>query len=99
MNCIKEKRAYSFNVTEMKDGKETPVMNFDFGGHHDLAALAQRAKKDWDMSDKHAEELVLGMRLLHHVLKKYPENDAFASFLTQVNDFKQILKKGAQCEC
>lgn len=42
--------------------------------------------------EKHADELVLGVRLLHHVLKKYPDNPEFAKFLGQLDDFKDYLK-------
>lgn len=92
MDCNKEKRSYHFNVTEVVDGKIQEVMNFNFGGHHDLAALAQKAEQKQGMTEKHACQLVLGMRLLHHALKKYPDNADFAAFLAQLNDFKHKLK-------
>ncbi|MCM1138318.1 MAG: DUF3861 family protein [Duncaniella sp.] len=92
MDCNKEKRSYHFNITEVVDGKIQEVMSFNFGGHHDLAALAQKAEQKQGMTEKHARELVLGMRLLHHALKKYPDNADFASFLTQLDDFKHKLK-------
>lgn len=98
MNCTKEKRSYHFNVTEVADGKIREVMSFNFGGHHDLAALAQLAEKKEGLSEKHARQLVLGVRLLHHALKKYPDNAEFASFLSQLNDFKHKLK-GTDCDC
>ena len=37
----KEKKSYFFNVIEAKDGKMAEVMDFNFGGHHDLAAMAE----------------------------------------------------------
>lgn len=92
------KRSYHFNVTEVVDGKIQEVMSFNFGGHHDLAALVQRAQNDWGLEEKHARELVLGMRLLHHALKKYPDNPEFAEFLDRLNDFKHQLK-GATAGC
>lgn len=92
MDEKKEKRSYHFNVTEVVDGKIQEVMNFNFGGHHDLAALAQHARQTQNISGKHACELVLGMRLLHHVLKKNAENPQFAAFLEKLNDFKHYLK-------
>ncbi|MCM1110866.1 MAG: DUF3861 family protein [Clostridium sp.] len=92
MDCNKVKRSYHFNITEVVDGKIQEVMNFNFGGHHDLAALAARAQKDFALEEKHADELVLGMRLLHHALKKYPDNPDFAAFLEKLNDFKHFLK-------
>lgn len=91
-DCNKQKRSYHFNVTEVVDGKIQEVMNFNFGGHHDLAALAQMAEQKEGVSTKHAQQLVLGMRLLHHALKKYPDNAVFAAFLNQLNDFKHALK-------
>ncbi len=92
MDCNKEKRSYHFNVTEVVDGKIEDVMSFNFCCHHDLGALVAHAKKDHGVNEKHACELVLGMRLLHHVLKKYPEKAEFATFLQQLNNFKQGLK-------
>lgn len=98
MDCNKEKRSYHFNVSEVIDGKIQDVMSFNFGGHHDLAALAALAQQKQGLTEKHARELVLGMRLLHHALKKYPDNDDFAAFLGQLDDFKHKLK-GADCKC
>lgn len=40
----KEKKSYYFNVIEAKDGKMNEVMNFNFGGHHDLAANGGKCK-------------------------------------------------------
>ncbi len=92
-NCNnKVKHSYHFDVTEVVDGKIQEVMNFNFGGHHDLAALAARAEKDQGITEKHARQLVLGLRLLHHALKKYPDNADFAAFLAQLDDFKHKLK-------
>ena len=91
--CNKEKRSYYINVTEVVDGKIQPVAGFTFGGHHDLGALIKDASAKFNLTkEKHADELVLGMRLLHHVLKKYPENEEFAKFLGQLDDFKHYLK-------
>lgn len=97
MDCNKEKRSYHFNITEVVDGKIQEVMNFNFGGHHDLAALAQKAQADQNISEKHAEQLVLGMRLLHHALKKNADKPEFAAFLEQLNNFKHFLK--GKCDC
>lgn len=96
--CNKEKRSYHFNITEVVDGKIQEVMNFNFGGHHDLAALANHAQAKYGLEEKHADELVLGMRLLHHVLKKYPDNAEFAEFQSKLNAFKHVLK-GGDCGC
>ncbi|MCM1028144.1 MAG: DUF3861 family protein [Pseudoflavonifractor sp.] len=98
MDCNKEKRSYHFNITEVVDGKIKDVMSFNFGGHHDLAALAQLAEQKEGLTEKHARQLVVGMRLLHHALKKYPGNADFAAFLAQLDDFKHKLK-GAGCGC
>ncbi|MDE6627850.1 MAG: DUF3861 family protein [Muribaculaceae bacterium] len=86
------KHSYHFNITEVVDGKIQEVMHFNFGGHHDLAKLAGVAAGKENLADKHAKELVVGMRLLHHVLKKYPDNEKFAAFLPLLNDFKKALK-------
>lgn len=100
MDCDKnkEKLSYHVNVSQVVDGKVQEVFNFNFGGHHDLAALAEYAAKKDNLSDKHARQLVLGMRFLHHALKKYPDNPLFANFLNQLNDFKHALK-GKDCGC
>ena len=98
MDCNKEKRSYHINVTEVVDGKIQEVMNFNLGGHHDIAVLAQKAEQKEGISPKHAAQLVLGMRLLHHALKKNPDNEKFAAFLNQLNDFKHQLK-GNDCGC
>lgn len=98
MDCNKDKRSYHFNITEVVNGKIQEVMNFNFGGHHDLAALTSLAQRRQGLKEKHAQELVLGMRLLHHALKKYPENIEFAEFLTKLDDFKHQLK-GQECAC
>lgn len=88
------KKSYYFNVIEAKDGEMAEVMNFNFGGHHDLAALVERAKAANVVSeDKYAKELVLGIRLLHHALKKNQQTALFQNFLTQLNAFKDELKK------
>lgn len=96
-NCNKEKRSYHFNITEVVDGKIQDVMSFNFGGHHDLAALAALAAEKENLTQKHADELVVGLRLMHHALKKYPDNKLFADFLGQLNDFKHALKANAGC--
>ena len=76
-NCNKEKHSYHFDITEVVDGKIQEVMNFNFGGHHDLAALSAFAAQNEGLSEKHARQLVVGLRLLHHALKKYPDNQLF----------------------
>lgn len=91
-NCTKQKHSYHFNITEVIDGKVQEVMSFNFGGHHDLAVLADKAEKTQGITEKHARELVVGLRLLHHALKKYPDNAEFAAFLAKLDDFKHQLK-------
>lgn len=100
MECDKnkEKLSYHVDLTQVVDGKIQEVFNFNFGGHHDLAALARFAASKDGLSDKHAQQLVLGLRFLHHALKKYPDNPLFAGFLGQLNDFKRSLKGGG-CGC
>lgn len=84
-------RSYYFNVTEVKDNKTVEVMNFNFGGHHDLAALYECAKKLGMQEDAHAKELVLGIRFLHHVLKKYPDIKVLNDFFPQLDSFKEAV--------
>jgi len=99
MDNMKNKRSYHFNVTEVVDGKIQEVMNFNFGGHHDLAGLAKYAQEKYGISEKHADQLILGMRLLHHTLKKNKQNAEFAAFLDKLNDFKHYLKGADGCCC
>ncbi|MCH5347655.1 MAG: DUF3861 family protein [Muribaculaceae bacterium] len=89
----KEKRSYHFNVTEVVDGKIQEVMNFNFGGHHDLAALVEKVVETGEFKEKHVKELVVGVRLLHHVLKKYPDNQIFMDFAPYFKAFKDKLKE------
>ena len=90
-NCNKEKRSYHFNISEVVDGKIQEVMNFNFGGHHDLAAMVA---KTGDISEKHAKELVVGMRLLHHVLKKCAgASDIYSDFYPVFEEFKKAVKE------
>ena len=96
-NCNKEKRSYHFNISEVVDGKIQEVMNFNFGGHHDLAALSDCVAEKYDVSPKHARQLVVGLRLMHHALKKNPDNELYSKFLAQLNDFKHALK-GKDCQ-
>lgn len=91
-NCNKTKHSYHFNVSEVVDGKVKEVMNFNFGGHHDLAELVQKAVAVGNITEKHAKELVVGVRLLHHVLKKYPENEIFKAYFPNFEEFKKALK-------
>lgn len=91
--CNKQKRSYFFNVTEVEEGKIKEVMNLNFGGHHDLAAMVERTMQSGIVAkDKHAKELVIGMRFLHHVLKKYPDSELFQSFAPAFEEFKKNIK-------
>ena len=91
MDTNSEKHSYHFNITEVVDGKIQEVMNFNFGGHHDLLGLTKVVEESEGLKTKHAMELVVGLRLMHHALKKYPGNQTFANFLMQLNDFKHSL--------
>lgn len=91
----KTKHSYHFNVTEVVDNKIKEVMDFNFGGHHDLAELVEKAVAVGNITEKHAKQLVVGVRLLHHVLKKYPENEIFKAFAPQLKEFKDQLKEQA----
>ncbi|MCM1318922.1 MAG: DUF3861 domain-containing protein [Muribaculaceae bacterium] len=95
----KEKKSYFFNVVEAKDGKISEVMNFEFGGHHDLAALVEKAKASGMFSkDKYAKEFVVGMRLLHHAIKKNIEQPLFAEFAPKFKEFKEQVKGKCGCD-
>ncbi len=95
----KEKRSYYVNVIEANDGKMAEVMNFNFGGHHDLAAMTERAKELGFAKDKHAKEFVLAMRFMHHVLKKNADNALFAEFAPQFEAFKSSVREKLGCSC
>lgn len=93
-NCNKEKRSYHFNISEVVDGKIQEVMNFNFGGHHDLAAMVEKTNAKGDISKKHAMELVLGIRLLHHVLKKCAGvSPIYSDFFPVFDEFKKAVKE------
>ncbi|MCM1163653.1 MAG: DUF3861 family protein [Muribaculaceae bacterium] len=94
---MNDKKSYHFNVTQVEDGKIKEVMNFNFGGHHDLAELVAKTEATGEFTDKHAKELVVGVRLLHHVLKKYPDNELFKSFYPAFEEFKKALKAKVNC--
>lgn len=89
------KRSYHFNVTEVVDNKIKEVFDFNFGGHHDLAEIVNKAMAVGNITEKHAKQLVVGVRLLHHVLKKYPENEIFKEFAPAFEEFKDKLKEQA----
>ena len=97
----KEKKSYHFNITEVQDGKIQEVMNFNFGGHHDLAVMVKKLVATGMFSDKHSKELVIGLRLLHHVAKKYPDNEIIKAFATALDAFKKSIKAkaGGGCGC
>ena len=92
----KVKHSYHFDVTEVVDGKIKEVFNFNFGGHHDLAEMVQATVAKGNITEKHAKQLVVGMRLLHHVLKKYPENEIFKAFFPQFDEFKKAIKESVK---
>lgn len=94
-NCNKQKRSYYFTVTQVKDdGKIGEVTSFDFGGHHDLGAMIEKTAAKGDIDAKHAKELVLGIRLLHHVLKKCAADNAiFSDFYPVFEEFKKTVKE------
>lgn len=92
----KTKHSYHFNLTEVVDNKVKEVFDFNFGGHHDLAELVEKAVAVGNITEKHAKQLVVGVRLLHHVLKKYPENEIFKAFAPQLKEFKDELKAQAK---
>lgn len=94
----KEKKSYFLNVVESKDGKIAEVMNFNFCGHHDLAAMVDGAVASGIFEkDKHAKEFVLGMRMLHHALKKNADAEMFAEFIPQFKAFKDKVRGSIGC--
>ncbi len=95
----KEKKSYYFNMIEAKDGKMSEVLNFNFGGHHDIAAMVEKAKSLGFAKDKHAKEFVLAMRFMHHVIKKNADNALFAEFAPQFEAFKSSVKSQLGCNC
>ena len=92
MDSDKPKRSYHFQVGEVIDNKVKDVFCFNFGGHHDLKKMVEDAVAKGTITEKHAKELVCGVRLLHHVLKKYPGNPIFQSVMPAFEDFKHALK-------
>lgn len=92
------KQHYHFNVTKIDNDKIKEVMDFNFGGHHDLAELVNKAVGVGNITEKHAKQLVVGVRLLHHVVKKYPENEIFKAFAPALKEFKDALKAQANKE-
>lgn len=94
-----EKKSYYVNMIEAKDGKMAEVLNFNFGGHHDIAMMTERAKTLGFAKDKHAKEFVLAMRFMHHVIKKNADNALFAEFGPQFEAFKQTVKGKLGCCC
>ena len=90
-----KKHSYHFQVGEVVENKVKDVFNFNFGGHHDLAEMVEKAVAVGNITEKHAKQLVCGVRLLHHVLKKYPENEAFKAFFPKFDEFKDALKAQA----
>ena len=94
----KEKKSYHFQVAEVVDNKVKDVFNFNFGGHHDLEELVKKAVAVGNITEKHARQLVCGVRLLHHAMKKYPENEAIKAFAPKFKEFKDALKAQANAE-
>ncbi|MDE6010814.1 MAG: DUF3861 domain-containing protein [Muribaculaceae bacterium] len=94
-----EKRRYYVNMIEANDDRKmAEVLNFNFGGHHDIAAMVERAKSLGFAKDKHAKEFVLAMRFMHHVIKKNADNALFAEFAGQFEAFKNQVRAQLGCE-
>ena len=94
----KIKKNYTIKVIE-DNGRDDVVMEFPFGGHHDLAKMVEKAVASGDFTDKQADELVLGMRLLHHVLKDRIEDPAVNAFWPAFEDFKHAIREKFGCQC
>ena len=91
----KEKKSYHFQVAEVIDNKVKDVFNFNFGGHHDLEEMVNKCVAVGNITEKHAKQLVCGVRLLHHAMKKYPDNEAIKAFYPKFKEFKDALKAQA----
>ena len=94
----KEKKSYHFQVCEVIDNKVKDVFCFNLGGHHDLEEIVNKAVAVGNITEKHAKQLVCGVRLLHHAMKKYPENEAIKAFAPKFKEFKDALKAQANGE-
>lgn len=87
-------------MIEARDGKMKEVLDFNFGGHHDIADMVERTRAAGIFEkDKHAKEFVLAMRFLHHVIKKNPDLDLFKEFGPQFETFKKNVKSALGCGC
>lgn len=100
----KQKKFYYVNVVEANPTDEgkikmAEVMDFNFRGHHDLAAMVENAKPLGLKKDKHAKEFILAMRFMHHVIKKNSDNPLFAEFGSQFEAFKKSVKSQLGCGC
>ena len=95
MENDKVKQSYHFQVAEVVDNKVKDVFNFNFGGHHDLEEIVNKAVAVGNITEKHARQLVCGVRLLHHVMKKYPDDAAIKAFAPRFKEFKDALKAQA----
>ncbi len=97
---MSEKKSYYVNMIEAKDGKMKEVLDFNFGGHHDIADMVERTREaGLFQKDKHAKEFVLAMRFLHHVIKKNPDLELFKEFGPQFEAFKKNVKSALGCGC
>ncbi len=95
-----DKKSYYVNMIEAKDGKMTEVLDFNFGGHHDIADMVERTRTAGLFEkDKHAKEFVLAMRFMHHVIKKNPDLALFSEFAPQFEAFKKRVKETLGCGC
>ncbi len=100
----KQKKSYYVNMVEAnlnENGKikMAEVLDFNFGGHHDIADMVEKAKSLGFAKDKHAKEFVLAMRFMHHVIKKNSDNAIFAEFGQQFEAFKKSVKAQLGCDC
>ena len=98
---MSEKRHYYVNMIEATDdNKMAEVLNFNFGGHHDIAAMVERTKQAGMFAkDKHAKEFVLAMRFMHHVINKNADSALFKEFGPQFEAFKKQVKEQLGCGC
>jgi len=97
---MKDKKSYYLNMVEAKDDKMCEVLNFNFGCHHDIAAMVEKTCESGIFKkDKHCKQFVLALHFLHHVIKKNPDLELFKEFAPQFEAFRMKVKGDMGCCC
>lgn len=95
-----DKKSYFVNVLEAKDGKIAETMNFNFGGHHDLGNMAERARESGLFAkDKHAKGIRTRNALHAPRTQENPDVELFKEFAPQFDAFKQKVRDKLGCGC